>query len=390
MDSLRIGMVCYPTYGGSGAVATELGRLLARRGHVIHFISYARPFRLIGDYHPNIIHHEISSETYSLFQGQLYTIAAAVKMAEIIRNVGLDLLHLHYALPHAISAWMAMEMLRAEERVPTITTLHGTDITLVGSKPSFFPAVQLGLDKSDRLTAVSHWLAQRTCKLFQACHVDVIPNFVDPTVFTPHVKRCRRTHYAAPDEKIVMHISNFRPVKRVEDVVRVFAGICERMPARLLLIGDGPDREKAGVLAETLGVADRVVMLGKQPGVDCFLPLADLFLFPSDGESFGLAALEAMACGVPVVGAAAGGLPEVVIDGENGFLREVGDVEGMIEASVSLLQDEERRLAFGAAARAMAVEQYAAEKIIPQYEELYLRMLKKPVLPFEMTRGCGE
>lgn len=372
MDPLRIGMVCYPTYGGSGAVATELGRLLARRGHQIHFISYARPFRLVGDYHPNIIHHEISSETYSLFQGQLYTINSAVKMAEIIRNVGLDLVHVHYALPHAISAWMAMEMLRPDERVPTLTTLHGTDITLVGSKPSFHPAVQLGLDKSTAITAVSEWLSERTCQFFSVCdRVKVIHNFVDIEVFAPKVKRCSRSHYAADDEKILMHISNFRPVKRVEDVVAVFAGVAAKMKARLLLIGDGPDREKASMLADELGVADRVVMLGKQPGVDCFLPLADVFLFPSDGESFGLAALEAMACGVPVVGANAGGLPEVVADGVQGYLCEVGDVEAMTAATLQILQDEGLHQRMRAAARARTVDEFTAEKIVPRYEAVY-------------------
>ncbi|MCL5269371.1 MAG: N-acetyl-alpha-D-glucosaminyl L-malate synthase BshA [bacterium] len=380
--SLRIGMVCYPTYGGSGAVATELGRLLARRGHRIHFISYARPFRLAGDFHPNIVHHEIGSEYYPLFQGQLYTIAAAVKMHDIVRHIGLDLLHVHYALPHAISAWMAMEMLGEERRVPTLTTLHGTDITLVGSRPSFAPAVKLGLDKSGALTCVSQWLARHTCERFANCgRLRVIYNFVDPEVFTPDNHACNRRHFADDNEKILMHISNFRPVKRVTDVVETFARIAARTPARLVMIGDGPDREKAVLLAEKLGVTDRVAMLGNQPGVNHFLPMADLFLFPSDGESFGLAALEAMACEVPVVGADAGGLPEVVAHGECGVLCPVGDVECLAEESLRILTDADLGRRMGRAGRRRAIERFAARSIVPQYEELYRRLVSGDAMP---------
>ncbi|MEN6625760.1 MAG: N-acetyl-alpha-D-glucosaminyl L-malate synthase BshA [Candidatus Sumerlaeia bacterium] len=373
---LRIGMVCYPTYGGSGAVATELGRLLARRGHTIHFISLARPFRLVNDFHENIFHHEIGSESYPLFQGQLYTISAAVKITEIVRHFGLDLVHLHYALPHAISAWLAREMLGEHGNIPILTTLHGTDITLVGSKPSYYPAVKLGLDRSDRLTAVSQWLSDETCKLFRLCGgIDVIHNFVDTTVFTPHCAGCARAHYAAEDEKILMHISNFRPVKRLADVVAIFARVNESMPSRLLLIGDGPDREKAELAAEELGISDRVLLLGKQPSVERFLPLADLFLFPSESESFGLAALEAMACGVPVVGVRAGGLPEVVTDGETGALRALGDIEAMAEAALEILADPERRRHMGRVARRRAIDRFEAGIIVPRYEALYREMV---------------
>ncbi|OPZ08130.1 MAG: D-inositol 3-phosphate glycosyltransferase [candidate division BRC1 bacterium ADurb.BinA292] len=372
---LRIGIVCYPTYGGSGAVATELGRLLARRGHTIHFLSYARPFRLDGDFQENIFYHEINAENYPLFQGQLYTISAAVKIVEIVRNIGLDLIHLHYALPHAISAWMAQEML-GEQRIPMLTTLHGTDITLVGSKPSFHAAVQLGLDKSDMLTGVSNWLRAKTCELFRICNrIRVVYNFIDPELFQPARKKCPRRHFAADDEQIVMHISNFRPVKRVEEVVRIFARMQREVKARLLLIGDGPDREKALAAAEELGIHDRVALLGKQPGVEHFLPLADLFLFPSTGESFGLAALEAMASGVPVVGCRAGGLPEVVIDGECGYLRACDDLDGMAEAGLRVLRDAELRRAMGEAGRRRAIEEFAADKIIAQYEQVYREML---------------
>lgn len=376
MDSLRIGIVCYPTYGGSGAVATELGRLLARRGHTIHFISYARPFRLMGDFHENIFHHEISSESYPLFQGQLYTIAAAVKMLDIVKTVGIDLLHLHYALPHAISAFLAREMLGNEHAIPVLTTLHGTDITLAGSKPSFLPAVRLGLDKSDRLTAVSRWLAERTCKTFGLNDpIEVIPNFVDPEVFKPQVSGCHRSHYASPDEKIIMHISNFRPVKRVTDVVGTFARICEHIPARLIMIGDGPDREAAQLKANELGVADRVTMLGMQSGVEHFLSVADLFLFPSDSESFGLAALEAMACGVPVVGSAAGGLTEVVAEGETGHLCPVGDLNAFAKASLSILEDPEKLQTMREANRRRVLQEFSSDRIIPVYESLYHRVL---------------
>jgi N-acetyl-alpha-D-glucosaminyl L-malate synthase BshA len=379
-DSLRIGIMCYPTYGGSGAVATELGRLLARRGHTIHFLSYARPFRLNDDYHENIFHHEIPFENYELFLGQLYTISGAVQIHELVNKVGLDVLHLHYALPHAISAWMAMEMLGAERRIPTVTTLHGTDITLVGSKPSFLPAVQLGLDKSDRLTAVSHWLSKQTCRLFQVCDgIEVIHNFVDPEVYRRDRggdrAACQRGRYAADDEKLIVHISNFRPVKRLADVVTAFARVAAAMPARLVMIGDGPDREQAARRAEELGVADRVLMLGKQPAVECFLAVADLFLFPSAGESFGLAALEAMACETPVVAYRAGGIGEVVVDGETGALVELEDTEALGEACVRILSDSELRRKMGKAARKRAIEEFSSDRIIPQYEQLYRGLL---------------
>jgi len=378
LSPLRIGMVCYPTYGGSGAVATELGRMLARRGHTVHFISYARPFRLLNDFHPNLYHHEIGSETYPLFLGQLYSIAAACKIYDIISAIGLDLLHLHYALPHAISAWMALQMLKPERRIPTLTTLHGTDITVVGSKPAFLPAVRLGLEKSDALTCVSQWLAAKTCELFAVCDkLRVIYNFVDPQVYLPGDCACRRAQLAAPGEKIVMHVSNFRSVKRVPDIVRIFAKLCERLPARLILVGDGPDREPALQLAERLGVAQRVMMLGNQPAIENFLPLADLLLFPSDGESFGLAALEAMACEIPVVGTLAGGLPEVVVDGECGRLFPVGDIDAMAEASFQILTDDGLRRAMGQAGRRRAVEHFASERILPQYEAVYEELIER-------------
>jgi N-acetyl-alpha-D-glucosaminyl L-malate synthase BshA len=377
-DPLRIGIVCYPTYGGSGAVATELGRLLARRGHTIHFLSYARPFRLTDDFHQNIYHHEIPFEEYSLFHGQLYTISTAVQIYELIDKVGLDVLHLHYALPHAISAWLALEMLPPERRIPAVTTLHGTDITLVGSKPSFLPAVQLGLDKSDRLTAVSDWLASETCRLFKVCDgIEVVHNFIDPRIYRRDAAACQRSTYAADHEKLLVHISNFRPVKRVTDVIDVFARVAEAMPARLLMIGDGPDREQAAMHAQRLGVANRVLMLGKQPAVECFLAIADLLLFPSAGESFGLAALEAMACETPVVGYRAGGLPEVVADGETGLLCPLGDTRALGDAALRILGDPELQQSMGRAARKRAVDLFAADNIVPRYEQIYRSMLER-------------
>ena len=369
---MRIGIVCYPTYGGSGAVATELGRMLARRGHQVHFISYSRPFRLGGEFHENIHYHEIGNETYPLFQGQLYTLSAAVKMVEVIRHEGLDIVHTHYALPHAISAWLAREMLPGSLRVPMVTTLHGTDITLVGSKPSFHPAVQLGLDKSDALTSVSRWLAVRTCEIFSVCDRNrVIYNFIDPEVFKPGGCRCNRGHFAREDEKLLMHISNFRPVKRIAEVIKIFAQVARAMPARLVLVGDGPDRDQAELLAGQLGVADRIHMIGKQPNVEFLLPMADLFVFPSAGESFGLAALEAMSCEVPVVGCRAGGLPEVVIDGECGLLRDLDDTEGLAEAAIRILKEPGLGRAMGQAGRRRAIEHFHADRIVPQYEALY-------------------
>ena len=377
-NHLRIGMVCYPTYGGSGAVAAELGQHLARRGHTIHFISYARPFRLGNVFDENIIHHEINSEHYPVLPGQLYTISAAVRIRDIIHDQGLDLLHVHYALPHAVSAALAMDMLGPAERVPTVTTLHGTDITLVGSKPSFAPAVKLGLERSDAITCVSQWLAARTCELFDICNrVEVINNFVDPDVFRPRASRCRRERFATADERILMHISNFRPVKRVLDVIETFHRIAQRTPARLIMIGDGPEREAAQMRAVQLGIADRILMLGKQAEVESFLPIADLFLFPSENESFGLAALEAMACGTPVLGARSGGLVEVVEDGVSGRLCPLGDVDAMAEAGLDLLSDENLRSGMGRAARRQAHEKFAADRIIPRYENLYGRLLGK-------------
>lgn len=377
ISPLNLGIVCYPTYGGSGAVATELGRILARRGHTVHFISYNRPFRLLQDDHPNIHHHEIDTMEYPLFLGPLYGISTSVRIRDIILENKLDLLHVHYALPHAVCAYLANEMLEPNQRIPVLTTLHGTDITLIGSTPAFRAAVKLGLDKSSALTCVSHWLADQTCEHFDICdRLNVIYNFIDSKLYTRGQGCECRTSYAAPDEPLLLHVSNFRPVKRISDVIRTFAAICERKPSRLLLVGDGPDLEGALALASELGVAGRIISLGERRNVQDFFAIADLFLFPSEAESFGLAAAEAMACEVPVIGADAGGLSEVAVDGETGYLCEIGDCTGMADAALSLLSDESRLREMGAAGRRRVIEHFSPELIIPQYERLYESMLR--------------
>lgn len=380
--SLKIGIVCYPTYGGSGAVATELGRILARRGHTIHFISYSRPFRLPHEDHENITHHTIDTMEYPLFLGPLYGISASVRIRDIVLQSNLDLLHVHYALPHAVCAYLANEMLEPRRRVPVLTTLHGTDITLIGSTPAFHPAVKLGLDKSTSISCVSNWLEEKTCEYFDICErLNVIYNFVDPKLYSREAvgEGLRRSDFAPPSEPILLHVSNFRPVKCVPDVIRTFALVCARRPSRLLLVGDGPDLQPAMELARELGVGDRVTAVGEREDARPWFALSDLFLFPSAGESFGLAAAEAMACEVPVIGARAGGLPEVVEEGESGLLFPIGDCEAMAGGALRLLADEERRAAMGARGRRRMIERFSPDLIIPQYEMLYDAMLSRAV-----------
>ena len=375
---IRIGMVCYPTYGGSGALATELGRMLARRGHTVHFISYSRPVRLAHESHKNIVHHRIDTMEYPLFLGPLYGISTSVRIYDIIREGQLDLLHVHYALPHAICAHLATEMLEPDERIPVMTTLHGTDITLIGNTPAFRPAVKLGLDKSDSLTCVSDWLADQTCQHFDICdRLNVIYNFVDPEVYKREQPGVERGEFAADDEAILLHVSNFRPVKRVLDVVRTFAAVCAETPARLLLVGDGPDRESALAQGAALGVADRIRFLGEQADVKNYFSIADVLLFPSAGESFGLAAAEAMASEVPVIGTRAGGMPEVVVEGESGFLCEVGDYQAMAQAALRLIYDPAMRETMGKAGRRRIIERFSPDIIVPQYEACYESMLRR-------------
>jgi N-acetyl-alpha-D-glucosaminyl L-malate synthase BshA len=372
---MKIGITCYPTYGGSGAVATELGLELARRGHEVHFVSYAQPFRLSG-FQERVYFHEVEMEEYPLFEHPPYSLALAVAIHDTAQNQGLDVMHVHYAIPHATSAWVAAAMLE-DDKLPVVTTLHGTDITLLGQHPSFHAITRFSILQSQGLTAVSRYLKQETVEAFGVPEqrIEVIPNFVDTEVYRRDKEPCRRDSLSEPGEKIVMHISNFRQVKRVPDVVTVFARVAREIPARLVLVGDGPERPRALERAEELGVADRTVFLGKHSFVDELLACADLFLLPSENESFGLAALEAMACGAPVVASRSGGLPEVVSDGEAGFLLEVGDVEGMGDAARALLGDDERWAAASRAARRVAVERFSIDRVVPQYEEYYRTVL---------------
>lgn len=373
---MKIGITCYPTYGGSGAVATELGLQLAQHGHEVHFVSYAQPFRL-GHFRERVYFHEVEMEDYPLFEHPPYSLALSAAIHDTARKEGLDLMHVHYAIPHATSAWVAREMLAPEQDLPIVTTLHGTDITLVGLHPSFRDITRFSILRSQGLTAVSESLKEATVRDFQvpAERIDVIPNFIDVQQWRRDREPCHRSALAPGGEKIVMHISNFRPVKRVEDVVEVFARISREVEARLIFVGDGPDRPRALDRAEELGVRHRVLFLGKHASVDELLACADLFLLPSETESFGLAALEAMACGTPVVASNAGGIPEVVMDGETGFLFPPGDVQGMAEAGIALLSDPERWREFSQAGRRLAVERFSATSVVPMYERLYERMV---------------
>jgi N-acetyl-alpha-D-glucosaminyl L-malate synthase BshA len=369
---MRIAIVCYPTYGGSGVVATELGKQLARRGHIIHFITYERPFKL-DHYHENIYMHEVEIYDYPLFKFPPYSLSLASKIAQVAKCAGLDLVHVHYAIPHTISAYLARQMLMPY-RLPVVTTLHGTDITLVGADKQFFDITRFSLEVSDGVTAVSDSLRRETREIFKVRReIVTIPNFVDPAEYTRRENPALRSRFAAADEKIIMHISNFRPVKRPVDVVKVFDGINASIPGRLLLVGDGPERAAVQQYAEEHGLAGRIYYLGKQERVAELLSLADLFLLPSEKESFGLVALEAMACGVPVVATSAGGIPEVVVDGENGCLARTGDVAGMVRHSLELLQDPERHRQYAASAVLRAHSLFNPERIVTLYENYYER-----------------
>lgn len=373
---MRIGITCYPTYGGSGAVATELGMELARRGHEIHFVTYDMPFRLTG-FQERVFFHEVEMQDYPLFEHPPYSLALAVALHDAVRKHQLDLVHMHYAIPHAASAFLAREMLKHERPLRIATTLHGTDITLVGLHPSFHEITRFSILESDGLTAVSEYLREETVRDFAVPRdrIEVIPNFIDTDAWYPNREPCHRSKLAPRGDKIVMHVSNFRPVKRVERVVEVFARIRERVQARLVLVGDGPDRPRALVRAAELGVAEHVLSLGKFAKVEEILSCADLFLLPSQTESFGLAALEAMACGAPVIASRTGGLPEVVDDGVSGFLIESGAVDAMAEAGVRLLQDDALHARMSEAARALAVERFSAKAVVPRYEAFYERVI---------------
>ena len=376
---MKIGITCYPTYGGSGVVATELGLALADRGDEVHFISYALPTRLALP-RPRVAFHEVVAPTYPLFVSPPYTLALATKMADVAARERLDLLHVHYALPHAISAILAREMINDNggRRLKVVTTLHGTDITIVGQDRSYLPITRFGIEKSDAVTAVSRRLADVTVReLGVRREVEVIPNFVDTQLYRPDGASSYARSLRQPEESAVLHVSNFRPVKRIADVLAIFDRIRRKVPARLLLVGDGPDRALAERLARELQSEDRTVFLGNVAAIETILPVARLFLLPSDSESFGLAALEAMACGVPVIGTAAGGLPEVVVDGETGYLRPVGDVDGMAQAGLRLLEDEGLWRSFSVAGRRRAIEYFPTDAVVARYRQLYERTLNE-------------
>jgi N-acetyl-alpha-D-glucosaminyl L-malate synthase BshA len=377
---MKIGITCYPTYGGSGVVATELGIELAARGHEIHFITYSQPFRLSGR-ESNIHFHEVAVSNYPLFEHPPYDLALATRMAEVAEFYSLNLLHVHYAIPHSVSALLARQMLATRGiHLPFITTLHGTDITLVGLDRSYLPITKFGIEESDGVTSISSYLRDRTRDAFAiTSEIEVIRNFVNCDVYfrDPELVAEMRPRFAEPNERLLVHLSNFRPVKRIQDVVNVFARVAKVMPARLMLIGDGPDRSIAEYLAREHDVQDRVHFIGKQDNVNELLPLADLMLMPSEMESFGLAALEAMACSVPTIGTRVGGVPELIEDGHNGLLFNVGDIDAMSAAAISLLKDQQRLEAMAQAGRKTAQDHFCASRVIPLYEDYYDRVIAR-------------
>lgn len=376
---MRLAIVCYPTHGGSGAVASELAIGLAEGGHDVHVVSYAVPFRL-RRFHPGVRFHEVEIASYPLFRYPPYTLGLATKLAEVASETGLDVIHAHYAVPNAVSAFLAREII-GTGRTRLVTTLHGTDITLVGADKSFDRVIRFALERSDAVTAVSGYLAERTRRDFSPhLPVEVIPNFVD-TALPPAAKPCAREVWAPKGERILMHASNFRPVKRISDVVRVFDAVRRRLPSRLVLIGEGPERLFAQQLVRELDLTGEVIFLGQQDDIQGPLACADLLLLPSEQESFGLTALEAMVARVPVIATSIGGLPEVVADGECGRLFPVGNVSGMTEEAVRLLSDEPARKAMGEAGRRRAIRCFAREVVMPRYEDLYRRVLAEDPVP---------
>ena len=382
---MRIGITCYPTYGGSGVVAAELGLELAARGHEIHFISYARPIRLDVSATPaaagKIHYHEVEVTTYPLFEYPPYTLALATRMAEVAVSEGLDLLHVHYAIPHSVSAYLARAMLGTQpngRRLPIVTTLHGTDITLVGSDHSYLPITRFAIEQSDGVTAISENLRRTTVREFEINRdIRVIYNFVNCDLYTRQKDSPLRAKYAPDGQPLIAHLSNFRPVKRLPDVVEVFARVRKQCPARLLLIGEGPERGNAEYVARKHSIEHDVLFLGKQDYVYRLLGISDVLLLPSLTESFGLAALEAMACGAVPVATKVGGVPEVVTDGVDGFLAEVGDVESMSARVIELLTNEQRRREMADAARFTATTRFCSTLIIPQYEDYYQEVLQR-------------
>lgn len=366
---MKIGITGYPTYGGSGIVATELGMELSMRGHEVHFITYASPIRL-SEAATQIHYHKVAVSNYPLFQYPPYSLALASRMFEVAQLIGLDLLHVHYAIPHSVSAWLAAQML--DQRLPFVTTLHGTDVTLVGNDPSYLPITKFSIEQSPGVTSISEYLRKKTVEVFETKReIRLIPNFVNCELYSVGGDSLLRAKYASAEEKILVHLSNFRPVKRVLDCIRIFNMVASVVPAKLLMIGTGPDRGAAEALVRKLKLEDRVQFLGKQVDIARLLAISDLMLLPSEIESFGLAALESMACGVPAIASNVGGLPEVVTNEIDGFLVELGDNERMASAALSLLTDRDKYEAFSVAARSTAQTKFSAEKIIPEYEKYY-------------------
>jgi N-acetyl-alpha-D-glucosaminyl L-malate synthase BshA len=372
---VNVGITCYPTYGGSGIVATELGLELANRGHEVHFISYANPIRLDPGI-PRIHYHEVEVSTYPLFQYPPYCLALASRMAEVAESYALDLLHVHYAIPHSISALLARQML--SRPLPFITTLHGTDITLVGADRSYFPITKFSIERSDGITCISDYLQQRTVEVFGVSNeIRVIKNFVNCDLYRADDAKTGAARFAPRGEKLLIHLSNFRPVKRPPDCIRILAEVLKKTPARLLMVGDGPQRGPCEHLSRELGVYEHVSFLGKQDHVERLIPLAHVLLMPSELESFGLVALEAMACGVVPVATRVGGVPELITDGEDGFLEAVGDIAAQAARVVALLTDEQLHYRMAKTARWNAAERFCSEKIIPQYEQYYEEVLTR-------------
>ena len=393
---MKIGIVCYPTFGGSGVVATELGKALADHGHQVHFVTYNQPARL-DFFSENLFYHEVAVSKYPLFEYPPYELALASRLVDVVRFEKLDILHVHYAIPHASAAFMAKQILMTYGiYIPVVTTLHGTDITLVGKDRTYQPVVTFSINKSDGVTAVSEHLRKDTFEFFEIENeIRVIPNFIDMKRFSLKAKDHFKKAIAPAGEKILIHTSNFRKVKRTTDVIRIFAKIIERIPSKLLMVGDGGERTECEQLARDLGVNDNVRFLGKQDAIEEILSVSDLFLMPSQSESFGLAALEAMACKVPVVSSNAGGLPELNVDGVTGFLKEVGDINGMAESSIYILEDEDRLKTFKENSLKRAKE-FDLSIILPVYENYYAEVIEKSrahsltghfVLPEMVRRG---
>jgi N-acetyl-alpha-D-glucosaminyl L-malate synthase BshA len=385
---MRIGILCYPTYGGSGVVATELGIELAARGHQVHFISYNMPMRLNKGFSENIFFHKVEMASYPLFDFPLYSIALASKIVEVAKFNGLDLVHAHYAIPHATSAYLAREIINQEvygkrngSDIKIITTLHGTDITLIGLEISFLPTMKFSIEKSDGVTSVSTFLKVKTESQYNIKKdIKVIPNFINLSIYYKIQNKeteCLKKRYSKNGEKILVHTSNFRQLKRVDDVIRIFKKVHDKVPSKLLLIGDGPERSNCEYLAKDLGIHEDVVFFGNQESFVEILSIADLFLMPSQSESFGLSALEAMACAVPVISSNAGGLPELNLHGETGYIAEIGDVDKMADYALQLLEDPTRYRIFSENALERATTMFSSEKVIPEYEKYYEEVLKK-------------